>query len=249
MKTRSDTWMALYWGDYLRDTMHLRAEGHGAYLLLIAAYWCSGGPLPDNDEYLIGVTRLEAKAWQKLKPILAAFFTVEGGLWRHNRVDQEIAKANHISSVRQEAGKRGGKHHSKTPAIGEANAGANGEAIGEANAKQNATPSQSPSPPPERKGVDDAPNGAHPPKGSRLPPDWQPSEANRNYAIAHMLGDDQIAREAERFRNYWTAKSGRDAAKLDWDATWRNWILSAGERLPGAKPTRPAVQPMGPAGG
>lgn len=27
------------------------------------------------------------------------------------------------------------------------------------------------------------------------------------------------------FRNYWVAKSGRDAAKLDWEATWHNWVL------------------------
>lgn len=36
--------------------------------------------------------------------------------------------------------------------------------------------------------------------------------------------------ETEKFINYWTAKSGRDAAKLDWLATWRNWMLTAEER-------------------
>jgi hypothetical protein len=38
--------------------------------------------------------------------------------------------------------------------------------------------------------------------------------------------------ETEKFVNYWRAKSGQGATKLDWTATWRNWMLSAAERLP-----------------
>jgi len=26
------------------------------------------------------------------------------------------------------------------------------------------------------------------------------------------------------FRDYWIAKAGKDGVKLDWLATWRNWI-------------------------
>ncbi len=32
-------------------------------------------------------------------------------------------------------------------------------------------------------------------------------------------------RSTERFINHFTAKTGRDATKLDWPATWRNWLL------------------------
>lgn len=41
----------------------------------------------------------------------------------------------------------------------------------------------------------------------------------------------------ERFVNYWRAKT-RDATKLDWPATWRNWLLKDQEdalRRPGSK--------------
>lgn len=31
---------------------------------------------------------------------------------------------------------------------------------------------------------------------------------------------------AESFRDHWSAKPGKDATKLDWEATWRNWCKS-----------------------
>jgi hypothetical protein len=37
---------------------------------------------------------------------------------------------------------------------------------------------------------------------------------------------EDINREADKFRDYWIAKSGREACKLDWSATWRNWVRS-----------------------
>lgn len=66
-------------------------------------------------------------------------------------------------------------------------------------------------------------------RGSRLPADWRPSEADLGFAAARGLTGQDLRTEIEKFRNYWTAKSGRDAAKLDWPATWRNWVLRAME--------------------
>ena len=74
------------------------------------------------------------------------------------------------------------------------------------------------------------PSGVSPPKAARLSSEWQPSEIDRAYAVAKGFNPSAIAIAAERFRNFWTAKSGKDAAKLDWSATWRNWILNDLER-------------------
>jgi hypothetical protein len=64
-------------------------------------------------------------------------------------------------------------------------------------------------------------------RGTRLPSDWQPSAADLKFATDHGLRLYEAEIEATKFRNYWTAKAGRDATKLDWARTWQNWILNA----------------------
>ena len=65
--------------------------------------------------------------------------------------------------------------------------------------------------------------------GSRLPPDWRLPEDWKNWAL--LIRKDWtpqgIVRESLTFRDYWLAKSGKDATKVDWLATWRNWIRRA----------------------
>ena len=45
---------------------------------------------------------------------------------------------------------------------------------------------------------------------------------------AEKQGFGSVAeREYPAFRDYWTAKSGQDATKFDWLATWRNWLRNS----------------------
>jgi hypothetical protein len=67
-------------------------------------------------------------------------------------------------------------------------------------------------------------------RGMRLSVDWTPLRDHVDYAIEKGLTREQIALEAEKFRNYWTAKTGNAATKRDWSATWRNWIITAVEQ-------------------
>lgn len=41
------------------------------------------------------------------------------------------------------------------------------------------------------------------------------------------LTDVEMRAEGAKFRDFWHAKSGRDATKVDWKATWRNWCRTA----------------------
>lgn len=58
----------------------------------------------------------------------------------------------------------------------------------------------------------------------RLPAEFSPNLDHQR--IATELGLD-LADQMERFRDYWNAKAGKDAVKLDWDATLRNWLRNA----------------------
>jgi len=63
-------------------------------------------------------------------------------------------------------------------------------------------------------------------KGQRLPEDWQPLTSLMVWASSRRK-DLDIADQVESFRDYWHSKCGKDACKLDWNATFRNWIRSA----------------------
>jgi len=69
-------------------------------------------------------------------------------------------------------------------------------------------------------------NGAehHAVRATRLPPDWRLPEDWKAWAVqVHHLEPDRVVRISLTFRDYWIAKA-KDAAKVDWLATWRNWI-------------------------
>lgn len=78
-------------------------------------------------------------------------------------------------------------------------------------------------------------------RGSRLPTDWTlPPEW---WVWAQQERPDlNVDREAASFADHWHAKAGADGVKLDWEATWRNWIRRAFMHAgPGARPPRESL--------
>jgi len=123
--SKSDTWMPLYIGDYLADTMALNAQEHGAYLLLIMHYWRTG-PLPDDDRALAAIARVERKAWvSDVGPVVREFFTMIDGKLHQSRIDKERADAVHNSDKRRAAANtRWGKTKKQAECKTDANASA-----------------------------------------------------------------------------------------------------------------------------
>jgi hypothetical protein len=66
-------------------------------------------------------------------------------------------------------------------------------------------------------------------RGSRLPDDWQPSDADAAFAANLGLTPDAVAAP---FRDYWHSQPGAKGRKSDWPATWRNWCRKEAERTP-----------------
>jgi len=97
MKPRPDSWMPIYIGDYLADTGHLNAAQHGAYLMLLFAYWRLGRALPDDDKLLARWAKMSPKQWKANKEIIGAFFDRSGGEWVQHRAESELSKATEKS--------------------------------------------------------------------------------------------------------------------------------------------------------
>lgn len=68
---------------------------------------------------------------------------------------------------------------------------------------------------------------------SRLPADWAPNDADVAYCKTERP-DLNVARTVDSFRDYWHAKPGPTARKLDWAATWRSWVRN--EKSNGQQP-------------
>lgn len=211
--------MPLHIGDYRRDTAHLNAAEHGAYLLLIMHYWSTGG-LPDDDDRLSRIACMTAGEWEKARPTLAAFFK-EG--WRHGRIDDELVEAQQKYERRVAAGKQGGRPPKESNAKAMLS---QSETVGlallsecESNAQATLTLTNKESKK-EAAVAAPRPKAAKTPKGF-LPEDWVPEGGVT----------DRQAPELLKMRDW--AKSNAER-KADWPATWRNWLRRAG--VPEAPP-------------
>jgi len=99
---KTDIWMPLFIGDHMANTIGFTLAEHGAYLLAQMAYWRKHGPLTDGE--LQSICR-------DTYPRVSQLFTQESAngvvLWRHLRLDEEMATALRKQSERSEAGKVG----------------------------------------------------------------------------------------------------------------------------------------------
>lgn len=161
--SKTDTWMPLYIGDYLADTMRLTTIQHGAYLLLLMEYWRQG-PLVDDDNELAAIVKMDRKSWDRdVKSAMRRFFVPgDDGLLHQKRIDAERAKASELSDKRRAAvaqrtdrkpnkddtsGSQGGNNQ---PTIVEHLNGHEVTIVDQLNTHAGARPSASPSPSPSQ---------------------------------------------------------------------------------------------------
>jgi hypothetical protein len=91
---------------------------------------------------------------------------------------------------------------------------------------------------------DTPPNGGgRAPKGTRLPVDWLLPLDDEAWALAQGMTREKVQATATKFKNYWLAKSGKDATKIDWSRTWQNWVLTDIERTGKPNGTGPPQKP------
>jgi hypothetical protein len=66
---------------------------------------------------------------------------------------------------------------------------------------------------------------------TRVPDDFTPTDDMKAWFATEKLHEAIIGRiEHEKFMDYWRAVPGAKGRKLDWPATWRNWMRTAADR-------------------
>ena len=145
-----------------------------------------------------------------------------------------------LSAVRKRAGQAGGKASAQAR---RSKRQANAQASAEPNGKQNQARDRDR----DREElttdvVSSRAAQAQPTKkrATRIAADWMPDQPVIE-AMKAERPDVDLEAEHRKFIDYWLGKSGQAATKVDWNATWRNWIRNArggtatnGTRLVGA---------------
>lgn len=211
-------WMPLHIGDYLKDTGHLTAIEHGAYLLMIMHYW-QHGCLPADERIIARIAKLTPDQWVESRDLLAMLF--QDG-WAHKRIDAELVKADEIIEKRRSAANT--RHAKSKPDASAVQVDSKSTDTGALPRTLN----------PELK---EEPNGSSKKRGCRLPADFVP---DIGFAMSVGLSLSQANNEATKFREWWPAQAGQRGVKLDWGLTWQTWCRKAAERMPArASPPRP----------
>lgn len=231
MSRKSDDWMPLYIGHYMRDTAHLSTTQHGAYLLLIMACWTRGGRLKFDHSQLASIVKMRPEHWRKIWPVLEQFFELEGSEIIQRRVAKEAEKSKEISDKRRRAGAMGGSKRV-----------ANASAKSNTRVYDHTTPSElhrpkkeAPTSPPKKAAAEAAtdmfgPVPEKPGRTFRLPDDWEPRGRDREFALSEGLTPEEIDRAALEFKNHWSGVGGSAGKKLEWSGTWRNRVLLVADR-------------------
>lgn len=208
------------WTDaYLGDTTHLTTLEHGAYLLLLFTMWRAGGSLPNDDKKLARYAKLSAGQWERIKETVMEFFTVDNGLVTQSRLTREL------EFVRQRSERQ--SRNAKAKVLKD-----NDPRVATAQPRHSHSPAPTPTPTLTednslRSLAAQAPSKRK--KGTRLPAEWVLPKAWGQWALENVPGVtvEFVRAQANQFRDYWISKAGAGATKMDWEATWRNWMRTA----------------------
>lgn len=201
--------------DFFEGTVSLDVDLKGPYALLLAILYMQGGSMPDIEQYIAGLLGCSIRRWRVIKRGLLEAGKIEliDGEITNSRARLEVGSALAQRRVNAENRSRPNKNKGLQ-------------------SRNDHVPYPEPEPitPHATHSVFVAPAPKPTPTGTRLPSNWEPSQADLAYAQGQGLPSAVIEREAENFRDYWCARAGAGARKVDWAATWRTWIRKVGDK-------------------
>jgi uncharacterized protein YdaU (DUF1376 family) len=218
--------LPLFTDAYMADTRHLTTAQHGAYLLLLMTAWrMPDCKLPDDDKLLARWAGLDLRNWVKMRPYIIEQFwaTDDCGKLYQRRLQDERKFADTVRRKNSQAGKASAlkykERHSTTVAT---------------KPQPNVNPLSLPSPT-----IKDNTIVLSKKRATRLSPDWKIDEELGDWAFEQGLTVEEINAEAYKFRDYWL---GSGKVKVDWKATWRNWVRNTIERKSYAIQQKPSFK-------
>jgi hypothetical protein len=217
--------------DGMPEHPKIEALSDAAFRLLVSTWcWCNR----NRTNGMVAQTSWDKRGTKRArKELIDAGLAdvVDGGVVMHDYLEHQRSaeEIDELSAKRREAGKKGGK------------AKANALASAKQELKQNAGKAVAEQ---EEELARDTSSKSARARATRIPDDWRPRPEDVAWQRAEHIADDLARRELPKFRDYWAGVSGERGRKVDWPATWRNWLRRAVENTPGPKPR--AVGDFGP---
>jgi uncharacterized protein YdaU (DUF1376 family) len=223
-------------GDYMRVTTHLSIVEDGVYRRLLDAYYIRERALPIDVKECCKLARATSKNEREaVAYVLREFFQLQDDGHHQGRADKEIAR---LQGKQRKAKASADARWDQYKMQCEVNANAYPDAM-RSHSEGNAPRARSQTPDTSNQIQDQNPLASQPvelppsapsKRAGRLPDDWVIPITWVEWATAEQptWSPDHCHQVAASFADYWHAKAGKDAAKLDWEATWRIWVRREG---------------------
>lgn len=189
-------------GDYQSHTAHLSEMEDLAYRRLLDWYYLHECPIPLDLNEIARQIRMRSHS-DSIAIVLQEYFERTTDGWIHHRADKEIEKTGDKSQKASASAKarwNKAKDANALPAQSDSNATHNTLHI-----------------------TQDTKEKKENKRGSRLPSEWFVPKEMAEWASKERP-DLDVYYVAMQFKDYWIAQAGQKGVKLDWDATWRNWV-------------------------
>ena len=193
--------------DYIHDTAHLSAYEDLAFRRLLDLYYTSEKPIPNRTHEVARRIRMSNQE-NAVQTVLEEFFMFDmaNDCWFHKRCDETIAAYQAKAERNREVGKLGGRPKS--------NPNANPQ---ETQVVSKHNPNQEPITNNHKPIVKENKRGSRLSQDLIFPEEW--------FLFCKQERPDlEPLMTFNKFQDYWISQAGQKGVKLDWFATWRNWV-------------------------
>ena len=192
--------------DYIHDTAHLSLYEDLAFRRLLDLYYTSEKPIPNQTHEVSRRIRMSAQI-NAVQTVLEEFFMfdMEKNCWYHKRCDETIAAYQAKAERNRAVGKLGGRPKSNPDAIPQET-----QMVSKDNPNHKPITNN-------HKPIDKKILGKRLATDFSFPLDWE-------QFCKETRPELHPTRTFDQFKDYWIAQAGQKGVKLDWFATWRNWV-------------------------